>query len=141
MHHILQIQWRFLPTNRQSSNGRSNFGHCSEIYMQLLETTAITTADHPPKVCERHVDDVFSIVRKAYLQEILDHINNFHPQTQFTNEEENNSALPFLDTLVQRNYDKTISVKIYRKPTLTNQYLKYTSLIQHLQNKVSPLPY
>ena len=49
----------------------------SEIYMQPLETTAITTADHPPKVWERHVDDVFSIVCKSYLQELLDHINKF----------------------------------------------------------------
>ena len=99
----------------------------SEIYMQSLETTAITTADHPPKIWECHVDDVFSIVHKAYLQELLEHINNLHPQTQFTKEEESNSSLPFLDTLVQRNHDKSISVKIYRKPTHTNQYLKYTS--------------
>ena len=91
----------------------------SEIYMQSLETTAITTADHPPKIWERHVDDVFSIVHKAYLQELLEHINNLHPQTQFTKEEESNSSLPFLDTLVQRNHDKSISVKIYRKPTHT----------------------
>ena len=78
-------------------------------------------------IWERHVDDVFSIVHKAYLQELLEHINNLHPQTQFTKEEESNSSLPFLDTLVQRNHDKSISVKIYRKPTHTNQYLKYTS--------------
>ena len=81
----------------------------SEIYIQSLETTAITTAGHPPpplKVWERHVDDVFSIVHKTYLQELLQQINNLHPQTQFTKEEENNSSLPFLD--------KTISVKIYR---------------------------
>ena len=99
----------------------------SEICMQSLETTAITTTDHPPKVWERHVDDVFSIVHKAYLQKLLDHINNLHPQTQFTKEEENNSILPFLDTLVQRNYDKAISVKIYIRPTHTNKYLEYTS--------------
>ena len=41
--------------------------------------------------------------------------------------EEQDSILPFLDTLVQRNPDKTISVKVYRKPTHTNQYLNYTS--------------
>ena len=87
----------------------------------------ITTADHPPKIWERHVNDVFSIVHKAYLQELLEHINNLHPQTQFTKEEESNSSLPFLDTLVQRNHDKSITEKIYRKPTHTNQYLKYTS--------------
>ena len=99
----------------------------SEIHMQSLETTAITTADHPPKVWERHVDYVFSIVKKSYLQALLEHINNLHPQTQFTKEKENNSTLPFLDTLVQRNHHKAISVKIYRKPTHTNHYLKYTS--------------
>ena len=99
----------------------------SVLNMQSLETTAITTADHPPKVWERYVVDVFSIVNKTYLQELPERINNLHPQTQFTKEEEKNSSLPFFDTLVQRNYDKTISVKIYRKPTHTNQYLKYTS--------------
>ena len=72
----------------------------SEIYMQSLEITAITTADDPPKVWERHVDDAFSVVHKIYLQELLEYINNLHPQTQFA-KEENNSTLPFLDTLVQ----------------------------------------
>ena len=37
----------------------------AEIYMQRTETTALTTTSHPPKVCERHVDDVFSIIRKC----------------------------------------------------------------------------
>ena len=98
----------------------------SEIYMQSLETTANTTADQSPKIWERLVNDVFSVVHKEHLQEPLEHIN-LHPQTQLTKEEESNSRLPFLDTLVQRNHDKSISVKIYRKPTHTNQYLKYTS--------------
>ena len=89
--------------------------------------TAITTADHPPKIWERHVDDVFSVIQRTYLQELLHHINSLHPQTQFTKEEEQDSILPFLDTLVQWNQDKTISVKVYRKPTHTNQYLNYTS--------------
>ena len=89
--------------------------------------TAITTADHPPKIWERHVDDVFSVIQRTYLQELLHHINSLHPQTQFTKEEEQDFILPFLDTLVQRNPDKTISVKVYRKATHTNQYLNYTS--------------
>ena len=38
-----------------------------EIYMQATETTALTTASHPPKVWERHVDDVFSVIRKSNL--------------------------------------------------------------------------
>ena len=91
----------------------------SEIYMQSLETTVITIADHPPKIWERHVDDVFSIVHKTYLQELQEHINNLHSQTQFAKEEENNSTLPFLDTLVQRNHDKKKSTKNQHTQTST----------------------
>ena len=89
----------------------------SEIYMQILEMTAITTADHPPKIWERPVDDVFSVIQRIYLQELPHHINSLHLQTQFTKEQEQDSIPPFLETLVQRNPHKTISVKIYRKPT------------------------
>ena len=46
-------------------------------------------------------------------------------------EQEENSIIPFLDTLIQRNQDGTISVKVYRKPTHTNQYLSFTSRAQH----------
>ena len=85
------------------------------------------TADHSPKIWERHVDDVFSVMQRIYVQELLHHINSLHLQTQFTKEEEQDSILPFLDTLVQQNPGKTISVKDYRKLTHTNQYLNYTS--------------
>ena len=99
----------------------------SEIYMQALEMTAITTADHPPKIWKRYVDYIFFVIQRIYLQELLHHINSLHPQTQFTKEEEKDSILPFLDTLVQLNPDKNIAVKVNRKPTHTNQFLKYTS--------------
>ena len=35
----------------------------SEIYIQALEMIGITTADHPPKIWARHVDDVFSVIQ------------------------------------------------------------------------------
>ena len=98
----------------------------AEIYMQATETTALTTS-HPPKVWERHVDDVFSIIQKSNLHDFFQHINSRHPKTKFTMETEENSQLPFLDTLIQRNRDNTISVRVYRKPTHTDQYLKFTS--------------
>ena len=95
--------------------------------MQATGTTALTTTSHPPKVWERHVDDVFSIIRNPNLHDFFQHINSLHPKTKFTMETEQNSQLPFLDTLIQRNSDNTISVRVYRKPTYTDQYLKFTS--------------
>ena len=99
----------------------------AEIYMQTTETTALTTTSHPPKVWERHVDYVFSGIRKSNLHDFFQHINSLHPKTKFTMETEENSQLPFLDTLIQRNRDNTFSVRVYRKPTYTDQYLKFTS--------------
>ena len=70
----------YQQTDRAAMGGPTS-AIVSEIYMQSLETTAITTADHPPKFWKRHIDDVFFIAPEAYLQELLDHINNLHLQT------------------------------------------------------------
>ena len=126
LNNLFQIQRPILPTDGATMGGTTS-ATVSEICMQALEITAITTADHSPKIWERHVDDDFSVKQRIYLHELLHHINSLRPQTQFTKEEEKDSILPFLDTLVQWNPDKTISVKVYRKPTHTNQYLNYTS--------------
>ena len=42
-------------------------------------------------------------------------------------EKKQNSTIPFLGTIIQRNQDGTISVKVYRKPTHASQYLSFTS--------------
>ena len=47
----------------------------AEIYMQAYERTAITTALHPPKVWERFVDDVYSILKRTHLENFFHHIN------------------------------------------------------------------
>ena len=77
----------------------------AEIYMQAYERTAITTALHPPKVWERFVDDVYSILKRTHLESFFHHINNLHQNIKFTMEEESNGELAFLDTLLKRNND------------------------------------
>ena len=62
----------------------------AEIYMQAHETTAISTAPHPPKVWERFVDDVYSIVKRTLLENFFHHINNLHQNIKFTMGEESN---------------------------------------------------
>ena len=98
----------------------------AEIYMQAYERTAITTALHPPKVWERFVDDVYSILKRTHLENFFHHINSLHQNIKFTMEEESNEELAFLDTLLKRNNGE-ISVLVYRKPTHTDQYLHYSS--------------
>ena len=40
----------------------------AEIYMQDYERTAVTTALHPPKVWERFVDEIYSILKRKHLR-------------------------------------------------------------------------
>ena len=94
--------------------------------MQAPETTAISTSLHPPKVWERFVDDVYSIVKRMHLEDFFHHINNLHQNTKFTMEEESNGELAFLDTLLKRSNGE-ISVLAFRKPTHTDQYLHCSS--------------
>ena len=84
---------------------------------------------HPPKVWERFVYDVYSILKCTHLGNFLHHINNLHQNVKFTIEKESNGELAFLDTLLKRNNGE-ISVLVYRKPTHTDQYLHYSSHYQ-----------
>ena len=63
--------------------------------MQAHERTAISTALHPTKVWERFVDDVFSILKRAHLENFFCHINNLHQNIKFTMKEESNGELAF----------------------------------------------
>ena len=47
-----------------------------EINMQAYERTAVTTAMRPPKVWERFVDDVYSILKRSHLDNFFHRINN-----------------------------------------------------------------
>ena len=96
----------------------------AEIYMQAHERTAISTALHPPKVWERFVDDVYSILKRAHLENFFQHIKNLYQNIKFTMKEESNGELVILDILVKRDNEE-ISVLVYRKLRYTDQYLDY----------------
>ena len=56
-----------------------------------------------------------------------EHLNSLRPSIQFTMDMEENSSLPFLDTLLRRNDEGLIETSVYRKPTHTDCYLQYSS--------------
>ena len=142
---VLTTTWyNFNSQFYQQTDGVAMGGPASsttaEIYMQAYERTAITTALHPPKVWERFVDDVYSILKRTHLENFFHHINNLHQNIKFTMEKESNGELAFLDTLLKRNNGK-ISVLVYRNSTHTDQYLHSSSHHQtsHKESVVSSL--
>ena len=51
-------------------------------------------------------------------------LNDVHARVQFTREEEENQSIAFLDVLVTRQDDGTLTTSVYRKPSNTNISIK-----------------
>ena len=127
VHLVLTTTWyTFNSQFYQQTDGVAMGGSASsttaEINMLAYERTALTTALHPPKVWERFVDDVYSILKRTHLENFSIKSTIFIKIVSL----ESNGELAFLDTLLKRN-NREISVLVYRKPTHTDQYLHYSS--------------
>ena len=100
----------------------------ANLYMEFFEDRALSTAVNPPRWWKRFVDDTFVILKKDHKEEFLQHINSVDPSIQFTTEEQKeDGSMPFLDILVTPQEDGTLTSKVYRKPTHTDQYLQWDS--------------
>ena len=98
----------------------------ANLYMENFEKKALNTTSTPPRVWMRYVDDTFVIQREDQKQNFLDHINNINLTIKFTVEgNQENGAIPFLDTLIKPEADNSLSITVYRKPTDTDQYLQW----------------
>ena len=73
----------------------------------------------------RYVDDVLSIVKRSLVKDFLDHLNSQHGGIKFTVEVEVEGRLPFMDMLLQRRENGTISTDVYRKSMHTERYLQF----------------
>ena len=103
--------------------------------MQDLESKAVTNNDDI-KTWDRYVDDVLATVKKDKTDDILQTINNTTKNIKFTKEEERDNKLAFLDVLITKTDNGTLTTQVYRKKTHTDQILNYNS--NHpTQHKVS----
>ena len=100
----------------------------ANLYMEHFEREALRSASNPPRFQFRFVDDTFVIQQQLHKQLFLNHINSIDPAIKFTVEgNQENGAMPFLDTLLKAKADDSLSITLYQKPTLTDQYLQWDS--------------
>ena len=72
------------------------------------------------------MDNTFVVIKSAYKNEFLDHINSIDEGIQFTAENTRaDSFMPFLDTLAIPEPDGSLTTTVFRKPTHTYQYLQW----------------
>ena len=86
----------------------------ADIFMIELEKVVL------PELCirywKRYVDDTICFVKSGTINYVITKLNSFDSNIQFTFEEEDKGALPFLDVLIQRNGDSIVTT-ISLKPT------------------------
>ena len=101
----------------------------ADIFLKHFEEKAFKNAQYKPTFYKRYVDDSFCVFSHGQhkLDELLSYLNSLHPSIKFTMEIETDKQLAFLDVLIKKNDDGSLSHTIYRKKTHTDRYLQGTS--------------
>ena len=123
-----QFQDSFYEQVEGAAMGSPLFPVVANLYMEAFEERALSTSILRPRKWKWYVDDTFVIWqhRPEALQDFQDHLNQQEPSIQFTMEQEEEGKILFLDALVERDHNK-LSTSVYRKPTHTDRYLRFTS--------------
>ena len=74
-------------------------------------------------------NDVFVIFRSLHhLEKFNEYLHTKHANTKFTNKNEANGSLPFLDVLISQN-NNSFTTAVYHKPKFSGFYSNFNSFI------------
>ena len=81
----------------------------ADIFMIKLENAILPELTECVKYWKRYVDDMIPFVKLGTINYIITKLNSLYHNIQFTFEEEDKGTLPFLDVLVQRKGNSTVT--------------------------------
>ena len=100
----------------------------ANLFVEDFEIKAINTAEYPPSIWKRYVDDTCVIIEATKKEGFLEHISSIDPHIQFSTEDAKaDGYILFLDTIVIPQPDNSLLTTVYRKPTHTDLYLHWNS--------------
>ena len=115
-----QFQGRFFEQVQGAPMGSPFSPIVANLYMEDFEIKAINTAEYPPRIWKRYVDDTCVIMEATKKKGFLEHINSIDPHIQCTTEDaQADGSIPFLDTIVVPQPDICLVPTVYRVPTHT----------------------
>ena len=95
--------------------------------MKDVDQEALSTFHTPPQFWRRYVNDMCTAFPSELVDSFHDHLNSIDPCIQFMMEKESDGQPPFLDILLSREEDGSISTSVHRTATHTDQYLCFHS--------------
>ena len=103
----------------------------ADIVMDDLETFCLNSVEFNVPLYFRYVDDIFSIVPRSKINEMLSVFNSYHHRLKFTYEIEKDNCINFLDTTVIRLNNGKLITNWFRKPTFSGRYISFLSAHPH----------
>ena len=96
----------------------------ANMYMEYFEQKAQSIASHP-RLWWQYVDDTLSSKKKK-MNKTSYNTSSVDQAIQFTVENnKEDGAIPFLDTIVNPENDGKLSIAVYRKPTHMDHYIQW----------------
>ena len=92
----------------------------ANLVMEDIEQKALSTFHTPPRFWKQYVDDTYTILPGDLVNFFHSHLNSIDNNIQFTVEKESDGQLPFLDILLTREEDGSVSTSVYCKSTHTD---------------------
>lgn len=128
---LFQFQDKIHYLSEGTSMGNPLSPWMAEIFMGHLEQD-LCCQNLLPKGWVRYVDDIWAIVKKSEVANVLSILNSLYPTIKFTVEEESEGVLNFLDIQLTRSRNN-FDVNVYRKPTCTDRFISVDSFcpMQH----------
>ena len=73
------------------------------------------------------MDDIFAVIHRSKLDDLMTYLNNINPHIKFTKEEEINSMLPYLDLEIIKVASGHLEFNVFKKEISSNSYLNFLS--------------
>ena len=103
----------------------------ADLVLQGIEETFLIRYKKSITCYYRYVEDSFIVIMKNKLSMLLNYWNNFHERLKCTFEKEGEklekNSINFLDILIKRNFDGTVCLDLYNKPTFSGRYVNFLS--------------
>ena len=109
----------------------------AKMYIEHFKERTLRIVENPTRLWRRYIDDTLLVQWTEHKENFVRHINSIDQSIKFTVEDTwSDSSMPFLGILKTLEPDRTLSIRVYRKPTNTNEYLNWDSH-HHIVTKCS----
>ena len=99
----------------------------ANIFMISLEEAILPSIKKHVAHWKRSVDDTHAYIDPSKIEFVLEKLNSYHPNIQFTHEIEENQKIKFLDVLITRTRNNKLETAVFRKETNTDLYINWSS--------------